>query len=50
MHHKRHFNNLNVVLPLADIVFGTLIPAKDHMALPDREDGATQVGLLLSES
>ena len=43
MHHKRHFNNLNVVLPLADIVFGTLIPAKDHMALPDREDGAHQV-------
>ena len=50
MHHKRHFNNLNVVLPLAYIVFGTLIPPKDHMALPDREDGATQVGLLLSES
>jgi hypothetical protein len=50
MHHKRHFNNLNVVLPLADIVFGTLIPAKDHLALPDRENGAAQVGLLLSES
>jgi sterol desaturase/sphingolipid hydroxylase (fatty acid hydroxylase superfamily) len=50
MHHKRHFNNLNVVLPLADIVFGTLIPAKDHLTLPDREDGATQVHLLLSES
>jgi hypothetical protein len=49
MHHKRHFNNLNVVLPLADIVFRTLIPAKEHMVLPDREGGAAQVGLLLSE-
>jgi hypothetical protein len=49
MHHKRHFNNLNVVLPLADIVFRTLIPAKDHMARPDREGGAIQVGVLLSE-
>ena len=50
MHHKRHFNNLNVVLPLADIVFGTLIPAEEHMTVPDREDGATHVGLLLSET
>ncbi len=50
MHHKRHFNNLNVVLPLADILFGTLIPAEEHMAVPDREDGASQVRLLLSET
>jgi hypothetical protein len=50
MHHKRHFNNLNVVLPLADLVFGTLIPAKEHIALPDREAGAAQVGMLLSGS
>src|SRR5262245_47747922 len=50
MHHKRHFNTLNVLLPLADIVFDTLIPVKDHLAVPNREDGATQVGLLLSES
>ena len=28
MHHKRHFNNLNVVLLPADIVFGTLILAQ----------------------
>ena len=49
MHHKRHFNNLNVVLPLADVVFGTLIPAKQRMAMPDRQNGATHVGLLLSE-
>jgi hypothetical protein len=27
-HHERHFKNLNVVLPLADYIFGTLIPAK----------------------
>jgi hypothetical protein len=50
MHHKRHFNNLNVVLPLADIVFGTLIPAEEHLTVPDREGGATHVGLLLSET
>jgi hypothetical protein len=50
MHHKRHFHNLNVVLPLADFVLGTRIPAKDHLALPDREDGAAHVRLLLSES
>ena len=36
MHHKRHFNNLNVVLPLADLVFGTLIPARDRLAVPER--------------
>jgi sterol desaturase/sphingolipid hydroxylase (fatty acid hydroxylase superfamily) len=50
MHHKRHFNNLNVVLPLADILFGTLIPARQHLATPDREAGAEQVSLLLSAS
>ena len=50
MHHKRQFNNLNVVLPLADLLFGTLIPAKEHMGVPDREEGAHQVALLLSES
>jgi hypothetical protein len=50
MHHKRHFNNLNVVLPLADILFGTLIPAKQHLATPNREAGAEQVSLLLSAS
>jgi hypothetical protein len=50
MHHKRHFNNLNVVLPLADFVFGTLIPSREHMAAPDRGQGASQVNLLLSES
>lgn len=49
MHHKRHFNNLNVVLPLADILFGTLIPVEERMAPPNREDGANQVRLLLSE-
>jgi hypothetical protein len=50
MHHRRHFNNLNVVLPLADILFGTLIGAQEHMALPDREEGARQVELLFGES
>jgi len=48
MHHKRHFNNLNVVLPLADILFGTLIPPKKHIAVPDRITGAQQVRLLYS--
>jgi hypothetical protein len=50
MHHKRHFNNLNVVLPLADIVFGTLIPRNQHLPVPDREEGAIQVGVVLAES
>jgi hypothetical protein len=50
MHHKRHFNNLNVVLPLADLVFGTLIPGKDHLVLPNRQEGAHQVELLLVDS
>ena len=36
MHHKRHYNNLNVVLPLADLVFGTLVPARDRIAVPER--------------
>ena len=48
MHHKRHFNNLNVVLPPATSSSARLFRPK-IMALPDREDGAT-VGLLLSES
>ncbi len=50
MHHKRHFNNLNVVLPVADLLFGTLIPTEEHMALPDREEGARQVELLFLKS
>ena len=50
MHHKRHFNNLNVVLPLADIIFGSLIPAREHLPVPDRDEGAIQVGVVLSES
>jgi hypothetical protein len=50
MHHKRHFSNLNVVLPLADVVLGTLIPAKEHMPVPDREAGAIHVGAVLSKS
>ena len=36
MHHKRHFNNLNVVLPLADLVFGSLVPARDRIQVPVR--------------
>jgi hypothetical protein len=47
LHHKRHFSNLNVVLPLADFIFRTLIPAKGDIAPPDRAQGARQVGLLL---
>ena len=37
-HHKRHFNNLNVVFPLADIVFGTLVRAKDRISVPPRPE------------
>jgi hypothetical protein len=48
MHHKRHFSNLNVVLPLADLVLGTLIPANEHITVPDREEGAVRVQPLLS--
>ena len=35
-HHKRHFNNLNVVFPLADLVFGTLVPARNRIPVPER--------------
>jgi len=35
-HHKRHYNNLNVVLPLADLVFGTLVPARERIPAPRR--------------
>ncbi len=49
MHHKRHFYNLNVVFPLADMVFGTFIPAAEHLPVPDRETGVRQVRLLLAE-
>ncbi|MGH7844624.1 MAG: sterol desaturase family protein [Candidatus Binatia bacterium] len=38
MHHKRHFKNLNVVLPLADLLFGTLIPAGEF--IPARKRSA----------
>jgi len=31
MHHKQHLRNLNVVLPLADIIFQTLVPAKQRI-------------------
>jgi hypothetical protein len=48
MHHMRPFNNLNVVLPLADVLFGTLIPAGQRAAVPDRATGAAQVKLILS--
>lgn len=40
MHHKRHFKNLNVVFPLADIVFGTLVRAGDRISLPQRPEKA----------
>jgi len=36
MHHKRHFSNLNVVLPLADLVFGSLVPARDRIPAQKR--------------
>lgn len=48
MHHKRHFNNLNVVLPLADILFRTLIPAQRRVRVPDRGRGAVRVNMVLS--
>lgn len=48
MHHKRHFSNLNVVLPLADLALGTLIPANQHMVAPDREQGALRAESFLS--
>lgn len=37
MHHKRHFKNLNVVFPLADLLFGTLVPARDRIPVPERQ-------------
>jgi hypothetical protein len=48
MHHKRHFNNLNVVFPLADLVFGTLVFAKKRLPVPDRKQGALQVTIVFS--
>lgn len=36
MHHKRHLSNLNVVLPLADLLFGTLIPARERVPARQR--------------
>jgi hypothetical protein len=47
MHHKRHLNNLNVVLPLADAVFGSLISAKERIPAPDRKQGAYRMEALL---
>jgi len=47
MHHERQLINLNVVLPLADAVLGTLVPAKKRMAVPDRRRGALQVEAIL---
>jgi hypothetical protein len=35
-HHERHFKNLNVVLPLADLLFGTLIRANRRIPRPLR--------------
>jgi sterol desaturase/sphingolipid hydroxylase (fatty acid hydroxylase superfamily) len=48
MHHKRHFSNLNVVLPLADAIFGTLIPARERLMTPERKQGAADVAVVLS--
>jgi hypothetical protein len=36
MHHKRHFENLNVVLPLADLVLGTLVFPKERIPVQKR--------------
>lgn len=47
MHHKRYFNNLNVVFPLADVILGTLIPAKQRITPPDRTHGALIVEAML---
>jgi hypothetical protein len=47
MHHKRHLNNLNVVLPLADAVFGSLIRAKERIPAPDRKQGAFRMEAVL---
>jgi hypothetical protein len=35
-HHERHFTNLNVVLPLADLILGTLITAERRIPRPLR--------------
>lgn len=47
MHHRRHFSNLNVVFPLADFLFGSLISARERVEAPDREAGALQVAKIL---
>jgi hypothetical protein len=36
MHHKQHLSNLNVVLPLADWLFGTLVPANERLPAQKR--------------
>lgn len=41
-HHKRHFSNLNVVLPLADLLFGTLVPATKR--IPAQRGAAGRLG------
>ena len=38
------------VFSLVAFVFGTLVPGREHLPLPDRNHGAIQVGLLLSQS
>ncbi len=48
MHHKRHGNNLNVVFPLADLIFGTLVPANERIAVPNRGEGSLKVRRVLS--
>lgn len=32
IHHKKHFKNLNVIFPLADLLFGTLVTEKNQGA------------------
>ena len=49
MHHKRYLNNLNVVFPLADLLFGSLIARRNHIQVPDRAAGAVQVAKILAE-
>ena len=36
MHHKRHLSNLNVVLPLADFILKTLVPARERVPAQKR--------------
>ena len=38
-HHKRHLSNLNVVLPLADLFLGTLVPARQRIPARRRAAG-----------